>query len=104
MIYLDAHSATRPCTAALERMIPYLQDHWGASFAPHRMGQEIIAALYTLYQMICGLVGAGKKDQFVFTSSGAEAINQMFWSVFLDKARKEGKCHIIISAIEDAPT
>ncbi len=104
MIYLDHHSATRPCTAALERMTPYLQDHWGASFAPHRMGQELIAALETRYQMIYDLVNAAPTDQFVFTSSGAEAVNQVFWSVFVEKARKEGKCHIIISELEDAPT
>lgn len=104
MIYLDHHSATRPCTAALERMNPYLQEHWGASFAPHRMGQELVAAVESRSQPIYDLVGAGPKDQFVFTSSGAEAINQVFWSIFLEKARKEGKCHIIISELEDAPT
>jgi cysteine desulfurase len=104
MIYFDHHSATRPCSAALERMTPYLQDHWGASFAPHRMGQELIAALDTRYQMIYDLIGAKESDRFVFTSSGAEALNQVFWSVFIELARKEGKTHIIISSIEDAPT
>lgn len=104
MIYLDHHSATRPCSAALERMTPYLEDHWGASFAPHRMGQEFAFALDTRYQMIYDLVGAKESDQFVFTSSGAEGVNQVFWSVFLERARKEGKTHIIISNLEDAPT
>lgn len=90
MIYLDHHSATHPCTAALERMTPYLHDPWMSGEADP--------------QMIFDLVGAKPADQFVFTSSGAEAVNQVFWSVFLEKARKEGKCHIIISSIEDAPT
>jgi len=104
MIYLDAHSATRPCSSALERMTPYLQDQWGASFSPHRMGQELVAALDSRYQMIYDLVGAGESDKFIFTSSAAEAINQIFWSVYMEKARKEGKCHIIVSSIEDSPT
>lgn len=104
MIYLDHHSATRPCSAALERMAPYFEEHWGASFAPHRMGQELIAALDSRYQMIYDLVGAKSTDQFVFNSSGAEAINQVFWSVFIEKARKEGKTHFIVSSLEDAPT
>ncbi|MBX7066351.1 MAG: aminotransferase class V-fold PLP-dependent enzyme [Parachlamydiales bacterium] len=104
MIYLDHHSATRPCSAALERMTPYLQDRWGASFAPHKMGQELIASLDTHYQMIYDLVGAGEPDRFVFTSSGAEGINQVFLSIFLEVARKTGKTHIIVSEIEDAPT
>jgi cysteine desulfurase len=104
MIYLDHHSATRPCAAALERMEPFLQEHWGASFAPHKMGQELISALDTRYQMIYDLVGAQDQDRFVFTPSGAEAINQVFWSVFIERARKEGKCHLVVSSIEDAPT
>jgi len=104
MIYLDGHSSTRPCTAAIERMTPYFEEHWGALFAPHRMGQELVAALDARYQMIYDLVGANREDLFVFTSSGAEAVNQVFWSVFLERARKEGKCHIVVSSIEDAPT
>jgi len=104
MIYLDHHSATRPCSPAIERMMPYLTEHWGASFAPHRMGQELIAALDTRYQMIYDFVGADLKDTFVFTSSGAEAVNQVLWSAFLEMSRKEGKCHFIASMIEDAPT
>lgn len=104
MIYLDHHSATRPCAAALERMTPYFQEHWGASFAPHRMGQELIAVAQGRYPIIYDLVGAQKNDRFVFTSSGAEALNQVFWSIFFEKGRKEGKTHILISAIEEAPT
>lgn len=84
--------------------MPYLEEHWGASFAPHRMGQELIFALDTRYQMIYDLVQAKETDRFVFTSSGAEAINQVFWSIFLELARKEGKTHILISELEDAPT
>jgi cysteine desulfurase len=104
MIYLDHHSATKPCSASLERMSLYLQEHWGASFSLHRAGQEAVADLESRYQAIYDLVFAKEEDRFVFTSSGAEAINQVFWSVFLERARKMGKTHIIISQIEDAPT
>jgi cysteine desulfurase len=68
------------------------------------MGQELVAAVQARSQAIYDLVGAKEKDTFHFTSSGAEAINQVFWSVFLERARKEGKSHIIVSNIEDAPT
>jgi cysteine desulfurase len=56
------------------------------------------------YQKIYDLVGATPKDTFVFTSSGAEAINQVHWTAFLELARKEGKCHFITSPFEDLPT
>jgi len=53
---------------------------------------------------IYDLVGARKDDVFVFTSSGAESVGQVLWSVFLKVARETGKCHFIASAVEDAPT
>lgn len=104
MIYFDHHSATRPCDSAIERMKPYLDELWGSASSPHKMGQELIAALDTRYQMIYDFVSLDPKDLFVFTSNGAEAVNQVLWSVFQEVARKEGKCHFIASALEDAPT
>lgn len=104
MIYLDNHSATAPCLSALEKMTPYLKEHWGASFSPHKMGQELIANLEPNYQILYDLVGAKEEDRFVFTSSGAEAVGQVFFSVFLEEVRKTGKTHIIISEMEDGPT
>lgn len=104
MIYLDNHSATPPCASALEKMMPYLKERWGASFAPHKMGQELIASLEPSYQILYDLVGAKETDLFVFTSSGAEGVGQVFLSVFLEEVRKTGKTHIIISEMEDAAT
>lgn len=68
-----------------------------------REAQENTAA-HVPYQTIYDLVGADPKDTFAFTSSGAEAINQVHWTAFIELARKEGKCHFITSALEDAPT
>ncbi|EKE08452.1 MAG: hypothetical protein ACD_17C00161G0003 [uncultured bacterium] len=104
MIYLDNSSSTQPCSSALERMAPYFDKYWGASFAPHRMGSELIAPLESQEQMIREYLGASVEDSFVFTSSGKEAVNQVLWSVFLEVARKEGKSHFIVSELEDAPT
>lgn len=104
MIYLDNHSASRPCASTLEWMKPYLFEQWGAGFAPHRMGQEIMAPLEHRYRALYDLVGASLEDTCVFTSSGAEALNQVLWSVFLQKAKKEGKCHFLTTPLEDAPT
>ncbi len=104
MIYLDNHSASRPCASTLERMKPYLFDHWGAGFASHAMGRELMASLDSRYQSLYDLVGASTEDTCVFTSSGAEAVNQALWSVFLQTAKKEGKTHFITSPLEDLPT
>lgn len=95
MIYLDNHLATVPCSSSLERMQPYLTDQWGTC----RMSE-----LEARYRAIYDLVGAGIGDTCIFTSSGAEAVNQALWSAFFHRSKKEGKCHFIASSLEDAPT
>ncbi len=101
MIYLDHHSATWSCAPALERCRASLEEHWAPGFQPYKLSQDLLAALDTRYQMIYDLVGASTEDTFVFTSSGAEAINQVHWTAFLELARKEGKCHFITTPVED---
>ena len=104
MIYLDNHSATEPCSAAIKQMQPYLEEHWAASFSPHKMGQQLVSSLDGREQPIYDLVSADESDQFIFTSSGAESVCQVLWSVFLNISRKDGRCHFIASSSEDAPT
>ena len=104
MIYLDHNSITPPCSSALERMTPFLEKYWGASFSPHKKGSEVVHALDTRMQAIYDFVSADASDRFIFISSAAEGVNQVFWSIFLEEARGKGKTHIIISALEDAPT
>jgi cysteine desulfurase len=82
-----------PCRAAIERMSSGLA-------APRLSPQDLKAPLEAIYD----LVGASVEDTFVFLSSEAEAIHHLFWSLYFEVARKEGKSHIIASALEDAPT
>ncbi|MCC6128063.1 MAG: aminotransferase class V-fold PLP-dependent enzyme, partial [Chlamydiae bacterium] len=104
VIYLDNHSASKPCSSAIERMQPYLNDLWGPGFAPYQIGRELSTLLDVRYRALYDLVGADSEDTCIITSSGAEALNQALWSVFLQKAKKEGKCHFVVSCLEDAPT
>jgi cysteine desulfurase len=85
-------------------MKPYLEEEWAASFAMHRLGGEQISALEGRLQMLYDLANAKwQEDEFVFTSSGSEAISLVLWSVFLQLSRKTGQCHFITSSMEDAP-
>lgn len=103
-LYLDNHSATRLCGPALEKMRASLEEYWAAGFQPYKLAQDSLSALDVRYQMIYDFVGASPEDTFIFTSSGAEAVNQVHWTAYLEKARGEGKCHFITSSVEDAPT
>jgi cysteine desulfurase len=92
-INLNSNSSSPICQSAIDRMMFYLQN-------PKIAHADLIAAYSPIYE----LLGASLEDTFVFTSSLAEAINQVFLSVFLEVSRKVGKCHFIASTIEDAPT
>lgn len=100
IIYLDNHTASRPCSPALEQMRAAIEEHW--RFSLPKMPFHALDALETRYPMIYDLVGAAPADSFAFTSSGAEAIGQVHWTAFLEWARKEGKCHFVTSEVEDA--
>jgi len=93
LIHLDSHSTTSLCSASIHRMEAYLK------------GVQMRSEDWELcYQAIYELLGVSLEDTFILTSSAAEAVNQVFWSVFLEIARKKGKCHFIASSLEDAPT
>jgi cysteine desulfurase len=84
-------------------MFAFLTDTWGSSIAPHRMGQELYHSLEESYKALYALLGAKKEDTLVFTSSGAEAINQVFISVYLEETRNKGKNQYIVSQTDEAP-
>jgi cysteine desulfurase len=90
-IHLNCHDVSPLCSAAKDRMSLSLE--------------EIrLPDIERAYQTIYELIGASLEDTFILASSAAEAVNQVFWSLFLEAARKRGKCHFIASTLEDAPT
>lgn len=102
-IYLDNSTITRPSERAIYKMLPYLTEHWGSFAAPHQMGQELFPAIEESYRSIYALLGATEKDDFVFTSSGAEAINQVILSGYFDVTMPTGKNQFLTSNIDEAP-
>lgn len=102
-LYLDHVTATRPSEQAVGRMLPFLTDQWGASSSPHRMGQRLQPAIHEAYQSLYKLLGAPKDSTIVFTSCGAEAVNQVIHGVYLDVMRTTGKNQFVTGAADEAP-
>ena len=102
-IYLDNNMATRPSIQTITKMMPFYTDHWGNPSSPHQMGQELFPALTEAYKSIYKMLGGKETDGFVFTSSGAEAINQVFLSSYFDITRATGKNQYVTANIEEAP-
>lgn len=102
-IYLDNNTIAKPSMQALSKMMPYLSDFWGAPSAPHKKGQELFPAIEENYKKIYSLLGASDRDDFILTSSGAEAVNHVFFSVYFHISRGSGKNQFITSNIDEAP-
>lgn len=101
-IYLDNSMTTRPSEMAVSSMMPYFTDIWGSPSAPHQFGQQSNSSIETAYRSLYALLGAKTADHFVFTSSGAEAVNHAIFSTFLNTTRTSGKNHFITSSIDEA--
>ncbi len=102
MIYLDNSMVARPSERAVAQMIPFLTEMWGSAMSPHRMGQELHPAIREAYRELYHLIDADEKDTILFTSCGAEAVNQVFWSTYLSTT-PEGKNQYIIANTDEAP-
>lgn len=102
-IYLDNNMTARPSAQVMNKMIPLLTECWGHPSQPHRMGQKLYPYLEESFKAIYAMLGAHSEDAFVFTSSGAEAVNHVISSVFHDYTRTTGKNHFITSTIDEAP-
>jgi len=96
-IYLDNAATTRPDTRVTRLVAELESDFYANDSSTHRMG--VAAALKTeeARANIAGLLGA-RPDEVYFTSGGTEANNLTLLGTFA--ARKKGRNHLVISAIE----
>lgn len=97
-IYLD-HAATTPLDKnVLNKMMPYLTDHFGNADSPHGIGRKAVNAVDDARDALASCLGV-RANELYFTSGGTEADN---WAViggaYAQKAK--GKDHVIVSAIE----
>jgi len=84
-------------------MRPYLETRWGNPVAPHQMGQELLPDIERAYRQIYRLLGTDENGTIIFTSSGAEAVNHVVWSTYIDLSRETGLTHFITSSLDEAP-
>ena len=97
-IYADNAATTKMSRAAVEAMLPYLEENYGNPSSLHTVGQEAAEALFKARQDIAECIGADPREIY-FTSGGSESDNQALLSAAESGARK-GKKHIISDKIE----
>lgn len=98
MIYADNAATTKMSRAAIDAMLPYMENCYGNPSSLHTIGQEASEALQNARETISDCLGCTPKE-ITFTSGGSEADNQAIISAAAIGAKK-GKKHIISSAFE----
>ena len=97
-IYADNGATTRGSRAALDAMMPFLEDDFGNPSSIHSFGVKASGALSRSRQTVAGCLGADESEIY-FTSGGSESINQAIISA-AEYGAEHGKKHIITSTIE----
>ena len=97
-IYADNAATTRMSRAAINAMLPYMEEIYGNPSSVHSYGQKAKEGLEDARSRAAKLLGCSPRE-ITFTSGGSEADNQAIRSAAEIGARK-GKKHIISTAFE----
>ena len=102
-IYLDHGTISPPSFEAVEKMLPFLRDSWGAVESAHRLGQDLISSVDEAVSAIYEAVGSHFDNSFTFFSSGPLAIEALFHELYFGYMRETGKTLSFTSVVEEAP-
>ena len=98
MIYADNAATTRMSQAAIQAMLPCMDQMYGNPSSLYSFGQQAKEALENARGRIAACLGCDPRE-ITFTSGGSEADNQALLTAAALGARK-GKKHIISTAFE----
>ena len=97
-IYMDNAATTKMSRAAIDAMLPYMEETYGNPSSLHSVGQRAGEALISARERIAGCLSCDP-EEIIFTSSGSEADNQAIISA-ARIGEKQGKRHIVSTAFE----
>ena len=98
MIYADNAATTKMSRAAVNAMLPYMEQYYGNPSSLYAFGQQAREALENARSRIAACLNADPRE-ITFTSGGSEADNQAIMTAAALGARR-GKRHIVSTAIE----
>ena len=98
MIFADNAATTKMSRAAVDAMLPYMEQYYGNPSSLYAFGQQAREALENARSRIAACLHADPRE-ITFTSGGSEADNQAIMTAAALGARR-GKRHIVSTAIE----
>jgi cysteine desulfurase len=100
LIYLDNNATTRPATAVVDAMLPFLTQTWGNPSSVHRFGQRARQGIDEARGQLAQLLGCAETE-LLFTGGGTEAINTAMRGMLAARAPRR---QIITSSVEHSAT
>jgi len=97
-VYADNAATTKMSKAAIEAMLPYLEEVYGNPSSLHSMGQQAKEELESARDRIARCLGCEAREIY-FTSGGSEADNQAIISA-ARLGERRGKKHIVSTVFE----
>ncbi|CDR34630.1 cysteine desulfurase family protein [Criblamydia sequanensis] len=101
-IYLDNSMASKPSKKAVSEMMPYLGERFGSPYSPHKLGEKAQKGVQEGFRSLYSSLKANEQDTIVFTSSGAEAVNQAILSAYLTHTLESGRNQFLAGANDEA--
>ncbi|MBX6351822.1 MAG: cysteine desulfurase [Thermoflavifilum sp.] len=97
-IYLDNAASTPVHPEVWAAMAPYLRDTYGNPSSLHHEGRRARAGVEQAREELAAWLRC-RPGEIIWTSGATEAIHIALWGLAL-AARKEGRHHVVVSAIE----
>ncbi len=97
-IYADHAATTKMSRAAIEAMLPYMEEIYGNPSSLHSVGQQAAEALAEARRVMAEGLSCSPEEIY-FTSGGSEADNQAILSA-ADAGRRKNKMHLISTSFE----
>lgn len=98
-IYLDHAATTALLPEVLEKMLPYLTEHYGNPSSLHSFGRTARSAVLAARDLMARILGCESKE-LIFTSGGTESDNLALFGTAPVPPPVNGKRHLITSTIE----
>lgn len=102
MLYFDYQTASFPTDGVLQALKPFEKEQFGTLLAAHDFGQRLHRSLEEARAHLRALTRAGEEEVVLLAPSGAEAVNQVVFGVYLTESRKLGKNHFLVGQNDEA--
>lgn len=98
-VYFDNAATTPLHPKVLEKMLPYLSEHFGNPSSIHEAGRKVRVAIEEARETIAGFINADPAEIY-FVSGGTEANNFPIFGITRTELSESGKSHIISTKAE----